>query len=107
MTIIESFSICRYGKPWRTSDISSIARRMWNCFQRKQWFENFAGAFAALWWVPAGHIPGVDEAKKRLAYLDALGPTQFAFTFNKTFQPDEEFQGKKSDWLSFKSCPEM
>src|SRR5262252_9388070 len=49
--------------------------------QRHAWFEKFAGAFAALWWVPAGHIPGMDEAKKRLAYLDRHGPTQFAFTF--------------------------
>src|SRR5260370_2965730 len=29
---------------------------------RRNWFEHFAGAYAALWWVPAGHIPSVDEA---------------------------------------------
>ncbi|PYX89001.1 MAG: DUF3291 domain-containing protein [Acidobacteria bacterium] len=74
--------------------------------QRQQWFENFAGVYVALWWVPVGHIPGVDEAKKRIAYLDAHGPTQFAFTFKTVFQPDEEFQ-KGIDWSSFKPCPAL
>jgi hypothetical protein len=72
--------------------------------QRQAWFEKFAGAYAALWWVPAGHIPGVDEARKRLAYLDAHGPTQFAFTLQSVFAPDEEFQ-RGIDWASFAPCP--
>ena len=54
--------------------------------------------------VPAGHIPGIDEAKKRLANLDANGPTQFAFTFKKIVLPDDEFQGA-IDWASFIPCP--
>lgn len=49
--------------------------------QRREWFEQFAGVFVAMWWVPAGHIPGVDEAKTRLEHLGQHGPTQFAFTF--------------------------
>src|SRR6185503_14432896 len=60
--------------------------------QRKDWFEKFDGAFVSLWWVPAGHIPGVDEAKKRLAHLEAHGPTPLAFTFTTQFQPDESSQ---------------
>ena len=72
--------------------------------QRQEWFEKFAGAFVALWWVPAGHIPSVDEAKKRLAYLDAHGPTEFAFTFKTIFEPDESFQ-RSIDWSSFQPCP--
>lgn len=72
--------------------------------QRQAWFEKFAGAYAALWWVPAGHIPGIDEARKRLAHLDEHGPTQFAFTFKAIFQPDEEFQ-QRIDWASFRPCP--
>jgi hypothetical protein len=62
--------------------------------------------YAALWWVPAGHIPGVDEAKKRLAHLAAHGPTEFAFTFQNVFQPDEGFQ-QAIDWSSFRPCPAM
>lgn len=72
--------------------------------QRQDWFEKIAGAFVALWWVPAGHIPGADEAKKRLAHLDAHGPTEFAFTFKTIFQPDEGFQ-RSIDWSSFQPCP--
>jgi len=74
--------------------------------QRQDWFEKFAGAYLALWWVPAGHIPSVDEAKKRLAYLDEHGPTQFAFTFKTIFQPDDGFQAG-IDWSSFLPCPAL
>jgi hypothetical protein len=72
--------------------------------QRHEWFEQFEGAYTALWWVPAGHLPGIDEAKKRLAYLDKHGPTEFAFTFKTIFQPDEQFQ-RGIDWSSFEPCP--
>ena len=72
--------------------------------QRGDWFEKFAGVYAALWWVPIGHVPGIDEAKKRLAHLDEHGPTQFAFTFNAIFPPDEEYQ-RGIDWSSFVPCP--
>jgi hypothetical protein len=71
---------------------------------REEWFERFAGIYLALWWVPVGHIPGIDEAKKRLAHLDQYGPTQFAFTFKTMVQPDEQFQ-RTIDWSSFEPCP--
>ncbi len=71
--------------------------------QRHAWFEKFEGAYSALWWVPAGHIPGVDEAKQRIAHLDRNGPTQFAFTFNAVIQPDETFQ-QGIDWSAFRPC---
>lgn len=74
--------------------------------QRRDWFEKFSGVYAALWWVPSGHLPGIDEAKKRLAHLDAHGPSQFAFTFKAIFQPEEEFQ-RAIDWASFEPCPAM
>lgn len=72
--------------------------------QRHEWFEKFEGTYTALWWVPAGHIPGIDEAKKRLAHLDKYGPTEFAFTFKTVFEPNEEFQ-RGIDWSAFKPCP--
>jgi Domain of unknown function (DUF3291) len=71
--------------------------------QRHEWFEKLS-AYAALWWVPAGHIPGIDEAKKRLAHLEANGPTEFAFTFKSVFSPTDEFQSG-IDWSSFVPCP--
>ena len=59
--------------------------------QRLSWFEKFASSYTALWWIPKGHIPGVEEAKKRLEHLDAHGPTRFAFTFKNPFPADEQF----------------
>ena len=56
---------------------------------RRDWFEKMDQMVLALWWIPVGHIPTVDEAKDRLASLDAHGPTPFAFTFKKTFTPAE------------------
>ena len=72
--------------------------------RRHAWFEKFAGVNVALWWVPAGYIPGVDEAKKRLAHLDTHGPTQFAFTFQTILEPNAAFQ-QAIDWSSFQPCP--
>ena len=71
---------------------------------RQDWFEKFAGVFLALWWVPAGHLPGIDEARKRLACLEQHGPTEFAFNFQTIFQPNEDFQ-QGIDWSSFVPCP--
>jgi hypothetical protein len=70
---------------------------------REEWFEKFSGIYLALWWVPVGHHPSIDEAKKRLDHLDKHGPTQFAFTFKTIFQPDEQFQ-QSIDWSSFRPC---
>ena len=72
--------------------------------QRRAWFEAFERVYVALWWVPRGHRPGIDEARKRLAHLDAHGPSQFAFTFTHVFPPDEAFQASL-DWSSFVPCP--
>lgn len=71
--------------------------------QRHAWFEKFSGAYSALWWVPVGHIPGIDEAKQRIAHLDRNGPSEFVFTFNKVFQPDESYQ-RAIDWSAFRPC---
>ena len=57
--------------------------------QRRDWFEKFERVAVALWWVPAGHVPTMDEAKQRLASLDEHGPTPFAFTFKTLFPPDD------------------
>jgi hypothetical protein len=56
--------------------------------QRREWFERFEGVYLALWWVPAGHRPTLDEAVKRLAHLEAHGPAPFAFSFRQAFDPE-------------------
>jgi hypothetical protein len=74
--------------------------------QRHEWFERFEGAYLAMWWVPMGHIPSVDEAKKRLAHLDEHGPSQYAFTWRTMQPPDEAFLAR-FDWSIFKPCPAL
>lgn len=62
--------------------------------QRKSWFERFDGMYYALWWVPAGHIPSVDEAKSRLAHLRTHGESAHAFSFAKLFPaPGSSLEG--------------
>lgn len=72
--------------------------------ERHAWFEKLRQVYMALWWVPAGHIPGIDEATRRLAHLETHGPTQFAFTFQSIFEPDDAYQ-REIDWASFQPCP--
>lgn len=52
---------------------------------RRQWFEPSAQPTMALWWVPAGHLPTVVEARDRLEYLRQQGPTPYAFSFKQSF----------------------
>ena len=56
--------------------------------RRREWFERFESTYLALWWVPAGTIPTVEEAKLRLASIDEHGPTPYAFTFKQRFAPE-------------------
>jgi hypothetical protein len=54
---------------------------------RSGWFEKFDGPYQAMWWIPAGHEPTVEEAKARLAHLRAHGDSPHAFSFAKPFPP--------------------
>jgi heme-degrading monooxygenase HmoA len=70
--------------------------------QRRQWFEKFDGMYAALWWIDAGHLPTVEEAKRRLEYLQQHGDTAHAFTFKRIFLPTERAAG---DFITFSLNP--
>lgn len=54
---------------------------------RKHWFHLMKEAYYVLWWIPAGHIPTVEEAVEKLELLRAHGPTPAAFDFKKVFEP--------------------
>jgi hypothetical protein len=56
---------------------------------RAQWFHHIEEAYIVLWWIPAGHLPSLDEAKERLAFLRQSGPTPRAFTFKIQFSARE------------------
>jgi hypothetical protein len=52
---------------------------------RRAWFTRMTDPHLALWWVPAGTIPTVAEARRRLGLLARSGPTPAAFTFRDPF----------------------
>ncbi len=52
--------------------------------RRREWFERL-DLRMALWWVPNGHRPTVDEAERRVELLRERGPTPAAFTFRNSF----------------------
>jgi uncharacterized protein DUF3291 len=58
--------------------------------RRKEWFASLGGPHMVLWWIPAGTIPTVEEAKRRLDHLAAHGPTAMAFTFKARFTAPAE-----------------
>lgn len=57
---------------------------------RTQWFEKFDGPYVVLWWIPAGHMPTVQEAKARLEHLRQNGPSRYAFTLKEVFEPVQQ-----------------
>lgn len=55
--------------------------------RRREWFEKFERMYLALWWIPVGAIPTPEEALARLDHLNENGPTPYAFTLKKRFEP--------------------
>jgi len=53
--------------------------------ERKKWFEVFGKPHMVMWWVPAGHIPTIEEAMERLEHITTHGPSAEAFNFGKPF----------------------
>jgi hypothetical protein len=55
--------------------------------RRREWFRRMPEDHLVLWWVPAGHIPDLDEALSRLDLLRRHGPSPLAFTFRDPYGP--------------------
>jgi hypothetical protein len=89
-------------RPYESDDLMAINMSVWESLEslqqfvyksehvaplreRKQWFEPIDGPILALWWIPAGHLPTVLEARERLDHLKRHGPTPHAFTFRTPF----------------------
>jgi hypothetical protein len=89
-------------RPYEGDDLMAINMSVWESLEalqqfvyksghvgvlrgRKQWFEPLDTPILALWWIPAGHIPTIAEARERLRHLEEHGPTPFAFTFRTPF----------------------
>ncbi len=52
---------------------------------RAKWFEKMDKPNYCLWWVPAGHIPTVVEARERLEHYQVHGSTAYSFWFSEPF----------------------
>ena len=57
--------------------------------RKKEWFHNIPEDSYVLWWVPVGHIPTVEEAVEKLAYLRSNGDSPNAFSFKSNFSEAE------------------
>jgi hypothetical protein len=58
--------------------------------RRREWFHRMSEQHLVLWWVPAGHIPDLDEALSRLDLIRSDGPTPMAFTFHEPYSAPAE-----------------
>ena len=50
--------------------------------RRAEWFVE-GSSRTALWWLPAGGLPTIDEAKRRLDFIDAFGVSPYAFAMGQ------------------------
>ena len=64
--------------------------------RRREFFERFDGSYQALWWIPAGTVPTINDGLSRLWHLDRFGPTAHAFTFKSRF-PAPDLAGLPDD----------
>jgi len=55
--------------------------------KKSRWFERSTRAPLVLWWVEAGHIPSVEEAKQHFDILWRDGPSAAAFSFKERLAP--------------------
>ncbi len=58
--------------------------------RRREYFGLIEGAHQALWWIPAGSIPTINDGLSRLWQLDRFGPSIHAFTFKARFAPPDQ-----------------
>jgi hypothetical protein len=64
--------------------------------RRQEWFERMPAPFTALWWVPAGTEPTIDEDMTRLDRLRSLGPTPEAFSLQRQYDADGHPTSRRS-----------
>ena len=62
---------------------------------RAKWFEKPAQAHMALWWIEAGHVPSVEEARVRLEHRQEWGDSPVAFSFGKIFSAPAAYPSQK------------
>jgi hypothetical protein len=74
---------------WKS--IETLEKFMYRTFhsdflkRRKKWFLNYGSAHTAMWWIPEGHIPTMQEAVDKLSFLQTNGPSPNSFDFRHKF----------------------
>jgi hypothetical protein len=53
--------------------------------RRREWFQTYGKVYMAMWWIPQGQFPTVEEAVDKLDYLEKNGVSPFAFNFRNRF----------------------
>ncbi len=53
--------------------------------RRKEWFHKYGQVYTAMWWVPAGQFPSIEEAVAKLEVLQRNGATQAVFDYKQKF----------------------
>jgi len=56
--------------------------------KRKNWFFKVDQATTALWWIPAGTIPTLEDAESKVRHLRKHGPSPLAFDLSLKFPPN-------------------
>lgn len=55
--------------------------------RRAEWFQKPDRPINVLWWIPAGEVPTLEDAVKRLEYLTDHGPSENGWPLTKPFPP--------------------
>ncbi len=55
--------------------------------RRKEWFQKFGKAYFAMWWIPEGQFPTMQDAVDKLDYLQANGASDLVFDFKNKYPP--------------------
>ena len=55
--------------------------------RRREWFQRPDGLINVLWWLPAGEVPDLADAVRRLRHLEAHGSSQTGWDFRRPVYP--------------------
>lgn len=53
--------------------------------RRKEWFQTYGKASTAMWWIPEGQFPTIEEAVEKLDFLQKNGTSEKVFNFRKKY----------------------
>ena len=79
--LIANLSVWETAEDLENFVFNTIHKRIYD--KRAAWFPQMSEAHFVMWWIPAGHIPTIEEAFGRLATLRAEGPSDEAFGWER------------------------